>query len=80
MRKSRKHLQGRRGEAFLKLIRGVPRDQIISVSIDVHKYYHLALIHNDYGEILVPSSLSERQLPSKLDLGSIPNGSNASEE
>ena len=55
MRKSRKHLQGRRGEAFLKLIRGVPRDQIISVSIDVHKYYHLALIHNDYGEILVPS-------------------------
>jgi transposase len=55
MNEHRKHVQGRRGEAFVKLIRGVPRDRIACVSIDVHKYYHQVMIHNDYGEILVPS-------------------------
>ena len=55
MRKQRKHVQGRRGEAYVKLIRDVPRDRIACVSIDVHKYYHQVMIHNDYGEILVPS-------------------------
>lgn len=55
MRKRKKHVQGRRGEAFVKLIRDVPRDRIACVSIDVHKYYHQVMIHNEYGEILVPS-------------------------
>jgi transposase len=55
MSQRKKHVQGRRGEAFVRLIRGVPRDRIACVSIDVHKYYHQVMIHNDYGEILVPS-------------------------
>ena len=55
MGKQQKHLQGRRGEAFVRLIRGIPREQIICVSIDVHKYYHLVMIHNDYGDILACS-------------------------
>lgn len=55
MSQRRTHVQGHRGEAFVKLIRDVPRDRIICVSIDVHKYYHQVMIHNDYGEILVPS-------------------------
>jgi transposase len=55
MGKHKKHIQGRRGEAFVKLVRDVPRDRIGCVSIDVHKYYHQVMIHNDYGEILVPS-------------------------
>lgn len=54
MRRYRTHLQGPRGKAFLKLIRGVPREQIICVSVDVHKYYHKVLIHDGYGQILVP--------------------------
>jgi transposase len=55
MRKRQKHVQGRRGEAYVRLIRDVPRDRIAVVSIDVHKYYHQVMIHNDYGEVLVPS-------------------------
>lgn len=55
MRKQQKHVQGRRGEAFAKLIRGVPRKQILCVAIDVHKYYHKVLIVNACLEILVPS-------------------------
>jgi transposase len=55
MGQRKKHVQGRRGEAFVELIRGVPRDQIACVSIDVHKYYHQVMIYNELGEILVPS-------------------------
>ena len=54
-RRKRKHIQGRRGEAYVELIRDVPRDQIACVSIDVHKYYHQVMIHNEYGEILQAS-------------------------
>jgi len=50
MRRYRTHLQGSRGKAFLKLVRGVPREQIICVSVDVHKYYHKVLIHDGYGQ------------------------------
>jgi len=39
----------------LELIQGVPREQIICVNIDVHKYYHEVLIHDGYGRILVSS-------------------------
>jgi transposase len=55
MNRQKQHLQGRRGQAFLQLVRGVPREQILVVSIDVHKYYHLVLIHNGQGEALTPS-------------------------
>jgi transposase len=51
----KQHIQGQRGAAYVKLIRGVRREQIACVSIDVHKYYHQVMIHNDLGEILVPS-------------------------
>lgn len=54
-RRKRKHVQGQRGEAYVELIRDVPRDQIACVSIDVHKYYHQVMIHNEYGEILQAS-------------------------
>ena len=54
-RQKRKHIQGQRGEAFVELIRGVPREQIACVSIDVHKYYHQVMVHNEYGEILQAS-------------------------
>ena len=40
MRKDQRHIQGRRGEIFAELTRGVPQDQVICVAIDVHKYYH----------------------------------------
>jgi len=53
--KQYEHLQGRRGQEFLHMIQGVPRDRIIGVSIDVHKYYHLILIHDGYGRVLMPS-------------------------
>lgn len=55
MAKRGRHVQGPRGEAFVKLIRGVPLDHILAVSIDVHKDYHLAGIHNGYGDIVVHS-------------------------
>ena len=54
-RKQRKQVQGRRGESFVELIRDVPQDRIVCVSIDVHKYFHLVMVHNGYGEILVPA-------------------------
>jgi transposase len=53
--KMKEHLQGKRGEEFLRLVQGVPREKIIGVSIDVHKYYHLVLIHDGYGRVLIPS-------------------------
>jgi len=55
MSKQRTHLQGQQGQAFLELIRGVPREQIICFSIDVHKYYHQVLLHDGYGKIIAPS-------------------------
>lgn len=55
MSRNKKHVQGPRGEAFVKLVRDVPRGKMASVNIDVHKYYHQVMIHNDYGEILVSS-------------------------
>jgi transposase len=51
----KQHIQGKRGEEFLRLIQDVPREKIIGVSIDVHKYYHLVLIHDGYGRVLMPS-------------------------
>jgi len=54
MGKRKVHIQGARGEAFLELVRGVPREQVLAVGIDVHKYYHQVGIHNGYGEVVEP--------------------------
>lgn len=54
MGKRKKHMQGARGEVFLELVRGVPRERILAVGIDVHKYYHQVGIHNAYGEVVEP--------------------------
>ena len=49
------HVQGHRGQEFVELIRDVPRGKILCVSIDVHKYYHLVMVHSDIGEIVTPT-------------------------
>jgi transposase len=54
-RKQRKHIRGKRGEAFLRIVRGVDRARILCVSLDISKYFHLVMIHNAYGEIVTPS-------------------------
>jgi transposase len=54
-RKKRTHLRGKRGQAFADLIRGVLLEHILCVSIDVHKYFHLVMIHNALGEIVTPT-------------------------
>jgi transposase len=48
-------VQGKRGEEHLELIRGVPPDRIACISIDVHKHFHLVMIHDAYGQILEPA-------------------------
>jgi len=54
-RKQRKHIQGKRGEAFLQIVRGIDRAHILCVSLDISKYFHLVMMHNAYGEIVTPS-------------------------
>jgi transposase len=51
-KKRASHLRGERGQAFADLIRGVPAEQILCVSIDISKYFHVAMIHNGLGEIV----------------------------
>jgi len=53
-RKKRTHLRGERGQAFADKIRGIPLDQILCVSLDIHKYFHVVIIHNALGEIVTP--------------------------
>jgi transposase len=50
----RTHLRGQRGQAFADLVRGIPAEQILCVSIDVSKDFHFVLIHNALGEIVTP--------------------------
>lgn len=49
------HLRGERGQAFADLIRGVPLEQLLCVSLDISKYFHVAMIHNGLGEIVTPT-------------------------
>ncbi len=49
------HLRGERGQAFADLIRGIPPEQILCVSLDISKYFHLAMMHNSLGEIVMPT-------------------------
>ena len=51
-RKKRTHLRGERGQAFVDKIRGIPMEQILCVSLDIHKYFHVVMIHNALGEIV----------------------------
>ena len=49
-RKKRTHLRGKRGQAFADKIRGIPLDRILCVSLDIHKYFHVVMLHNALGE------------------------------
>jgi transposase len=49
------HLRGERGQAFADLIRGIPSEQILCVSLDISKYFHAVMIHNGLGEIVKPT-------------------------
>jgi len=53
-KQERTHLRGARGQAFADLIRGIPRERILCVSLDVSKYFHVVMIHNGLGEIVTP--------------------------
>ncbi len=52
--KQNNHLHGRRGQAFADKIRGINPEKILCVSIDVSKDFHLVLLHNKLGEIVMP--------------------------
>ncbi len=54
-RKKRTHLRGKRGQKFADQIRDIPRDRILCISIDMHKYFHIAIFHNALGEIIKPT-------------------------
>lgn len=54
-RKKRTHLRSERGQAFADQIRGIALDRILCASLDVHKYFHLVMIHNALGEIVTPT-------------------------
>jgi len=54
-RKKRTHLRGTRGQAFADKLRGIPLDRILCVSLDIHKYFHVVMLHNALGEIVTPT-------------------------
>ena len=54
-RKRRKHIRGKRGEAFLRIAWGIDRARILCVSLDVSKYFHLVMMHDANGEIVTLS-------------------------
>lgn len=51
-KKKQTHLRGERGQAFTDKIRGIPLEQQLCVSLDISKYFHVAMIHNGLGEIV----------------------------
>ena len=56
MSKSRlTHLRGQRGQAFADQIRGIPPERILCVSLNIHKYYHVVMLHNALGELVAPT-------------------------
>ncbi len=54
-RKKRTHLRGVRGQAFADQMRGLPLDQMLCVSLDIHKYFHVVMVHNGLGELVMPT-------------------------
>ena len=51
-RKKHTHLRGERGQAFADKMRGIPVEQILCVSLDIHEYFHVVMMHNALGEIV----------------------------
>ena len=43
------------GQAFADLVRGIAPEHILCVSLDISKYFHVVMIHNGLGEIVVPT-------------------------
>ena len=64
-RKKRTHLRGERGQAFANKIRGIPLEQILCVSLDIHKYFHVVMIHNALGEI-ADVDVRDRHFPDRV--------------
>lgn len=54
-RKDKTHIRGERGQAFADKIRGIDLEQILCVSLDISKYFHVVTIHNALGEIVKPT-------------------------
>ena len=54
-KKRKSHLRGERGQTFADLIRGIPSEQILCVSLDISKYFHVVMMHNGLGEIVRPA-------------------------
>jgi transposase len=54
-RKKATHVRGERGQDFANRIRGVSSEQILCVSLDISKYFHVVMIHNGLGEIVTPT-------------------------
>ncbi len=54
-RKKRTHIRGKRGQQFADQIRDISRSRILCVSIDIHKYFHIVMLHNALGEIVTPT-------------------------
>ena len=54
-RKNKIHIRGERGQAFADKIRGLNPEQILCVSLDISKYFHVVMIHNGLGEIVTPT-------------------------
>jgi transposase len=48
------HLRGPRGQAFADLVRGIAPEHVLCVSLDISKYFHVVMIHNGLGEIVMP--------------------------
>jgi transposase len=46
------HVRGPRGQAFADLVRGIAPEQLLCVSVDISKYFHVVMIHNGLGEIV----------------------------
>lgn len=51
-RKDKTHIRGERGQAFADKIRGLNLEQVLCVSLDISKYFHVVMIHNALGEIV----------------------------
>jgi len=54
-RKDKTHIRGERGQAFADKIRSLKLEQILCVSVDISKYFHVVIIHNALGEIVIPT-------------------------
>lgn len=54
-RKDKTHIRGERGQAFADKIRDLTLEQILCVSLDISKYFHVVMIHNGLGEIVTPT-------------------------